>query len=97
METSSTFIIGNVFFGFGRFNLDNCSIFCKSVHRLYDSLIGSHFFDYVNAVEFISATLKNNNKKNDCPFRFSLHSISADTIVCDDAEYIILKVFVRVS
>lgn len=97
MKISSTYIIGDISFDFGRFNLvfDECSILRKSVHRLYDSLVCSHssYDDYVKVVEFISTTLK----EFDCPFHFSLHSISADTAVYDDVEYIFLKVFVRVS
>lgn len=95
METS--YIISDIFFDLGRFELilNHCPILRETIHRVHDSLLRSYFSDYSAVVGFVHDTLK----KNDCPFRFSLHSIYPYTTFTSSAgnEYILIKVLIRVS
>ena len=95
MKTSSTYIIRNILFDFGRFKpiFNDCRILRTSVHRVYESLQGMSFSDYCSAVGFIRTTLE----EIDCPFRFSLEYIVVDNPDCACIECFPLKISVRVS
>ena len=95
MKTSSTYIIRDVLFDFGRFKpiFNDCCILRTSVSRVYESLQGMSFSNYCSAVGFIRTTLEEMN----CPFRFSLNYIAVDTPDCAGIECFLLKVSVRVS
>lgn len=96
MKTSSTYIIRDILFDFGRFKpiFNDCRTLRISVHRLYDSLQGKSFSDYCSAVGFVRTTLEEMN----CPFRFSLNYIAVDDNPdCACIDCFPLKISVRVS
>lgn len=95
MKTSSTYIIRDILFDFGRFKpiFNDCRIFRTSVHRVHESLQGMSFSSYCSAVGFIRDTLEEMN----CPFRFSLAYIAVENTDCACTECFPLKISVRVS
>lgn len=95
MQTSSTYIISDVFFDFGRFEpiFNDCRILRTSVRRVHKSLQGKSFSSYCSAVGFIRTTLEEMN----CPFRFSLEYIVVDNPDCTAIECFPLNISVRVS
>jgi len=95
MKTSLSYIISDVSFALCRFKpiFNDCPILRESMYQVHESLQCMYFSEYSEAVDFIRSALK----KNDSPFRFSLNSISLDTVFVSDIKYVLLKASIRVS